>query len=94
MDQHAQHNNLHRVVIYRDDADRVRQIIPFTASDSENPEDLWTSLEAYEKKTGGQALAIPHNGNVSGGMMFALTTFEGKPLTKAWADARARWEPL
>ena len=87
-------NNLHRVVIYRDDADRVRQIIPFTASDSENPEDLWTSLEAYEKKTGGQALAIPHNGNVSGGMMFALTTFEGKPLTKAWADARARWEPL
>jgi len=87
-------SNLHRVVIYRDDAERVRQIIPFTASDSENPEDLWTSLEAYEKKTGGQALAIPHNGNLSGGMMFALTTFEGKPLTRAWADTRARWEPL
>jgi hypothetical protein len=90
----AKGNNLHRVVIYRDDAQRVRQIVPFSATDSENSEDLWESLEAYEKKTGGQVLAIPHNGNLSGGMMFALSTFEGKPLTKAWADARARWEPL
>ena len=87
-------NNLHRVVVYRDGAERVRQIMPFSASDSENPEDLWPTLQAYEDKTGGQVLAIPHNGNLSGGMMFALTTFAGKPLTKAWADTRARWEPL
>jgi hypothetical protein len=26
--------------------------------------------------------------------MFALTTFSGDPMTKAWADARQRWEPL
>ena len=87
-------NNLHRNVIFRDDSTRVRQIIPFSASDSENPEDLWKSLQAYESKTGGQVLAIPHNGNLSDGMMFALNTFAGKPLTKAWADERARWEPL
>lgn len=87
-------NNLHRVVIYRDGAERVRQLLPFSAADSENPEDLWPSPQAYEDKTAGQVLAIPHNGNLSGGMMFALTTFEGKPLTKAWAETRARWEPL
>jgi hypothetical protein len=51
-------------------------------------------LQAYETRTGGQVLAIPHNGNMSGGMMFALSTFAGKPLTKAWAEERARWEPL
>ena len=89
-----QTNNLHRVVVYRDDSARVRQIMPFPATVSENPEDLWKSLQAYESKTGGQVLAISHNGNLSGGMMFALSTFAGKPLTKAWAEERARWEPL
>ena len=87
-------NNLHRVVIYRDSGERARQNLPFSALDSENPEELWKSLQAYETKTGGQVLAIPHNGNMSGGMMFALSTFAGKPLTKAWAKERARWEPL
>jgi hypothetical protein len=60
-----QTNNLHRVVVYRDDSARVRQIMPFSANDSENPEDLWPTLQAYEDKTGGQVLAIPHNGNLS-----------------------------
>ena len=87
-------NNLHRVVIYRDSGERVRQNLPFSALDSENPEDLWKSLQAYETETGGQVLAIPHNGNMSGGMMFALSTFAGEPLTEAWAKERARWEPL
>ena len=89
-----QTNNLHRVVIYRDDSERVRQIMPFSAADSETPEDLWPTLQAYEDKTGGKVLAIPHNGNQSGGMMFALSTFNGQPITKAWADTRARWESL
>ena len=87
-------NNLHRVVIYRDSGERVRQNLPFSALDSENPEELWKSLQAYETETGGQVLAIPHNGNMSGGMMFALSTFAGEPLTEAWAKERARWEPL
>ena len=87
-------NNLHRVVIYRDSGERVRQNLPFSALDSENPEDLWKSLQAYEAETGGQVLAIPHNGNMSGGMMFAMSTFAGKRLTEAWAKERARWEPL
>jgi hypothetical protein len=51
-------------------------------------------LAAYEKDTGGEALAIPHNGNVSGGLMFADVDFVGKPITKEYASTRARWEPI
>jgi hypothetical protein len=87
-------DNLHRVVIFRDGADRALQTLPFSAVDSENVEDLWTVLAAYEQKTGGRALAIPHNGNLSGGRMFALVDFVGNPLTRQYAEARARWEPL
>jgi hypothetical protein len=87
-------NNLHRVVIFRDGAERANQVLPFSAFDSENPEDLWKYLANYEQKTGGQALAIPHNGNLSNGKMFALADLMGNPLTRQYAENRARWEPL
>ena len=91
---HPGGNNLHRVVIFRDKADKVNQILPFSAMDSENPEDLWKWMEAYEEKTGGSILAIPHNGNLSSGTMFDVETFKGKRLSKAYAESRMRWEPL
>jgi hypothetical protein len=87
-------DNLHRCVIFRDGADKAIQTLPFSALDSENPEDLWKVMAAYEDKTGGQVLAIPHNGNISGGRMFALVDFMGNPLTRKYAEARARWEPV
>ncbi len=87
-------NNLHRVVIFKDDAKKANQVLPFSAFDSENPEDLWGYLDGYEKKTGGHILAIAHNGNVSNGLMFSDKTFEGKPLSQAYAETRSRWEPL
>jgi hypothetical protein len=87
-------DNLHRNVIYRDGKALADQVVPMTTFDSENPEDLWKWMEAWEKKTGGRLLAIPHNGNLSNGRMFALTTFLGNPVTRGWAEARARWEPL
>jgi hypothetical protein len=87
-------NNLHRNVIYRDGKAQADQVLPMTTFDSENPEDLWTWMAAWEAKTGGSLLAIPHNGNLSNGRMFALSTFEGNPLTRDWAEARARWEPM
>ena len=87
-------NNLHRVVIMRDGADEARQELPFPAYDSDDPEDLWTWMAAYEEKTGGQILAIPHNGNLSNGVMFAVETQGGKPIDKDYAEQRARWEPL
>ncbi len=87
-------NNLHRVVVFRDGADRTNRTLPFSQYDSPNPEELWKFMAAYEKETGGQVLAIPHNGNVSGGQMWADVDFTGKPLTKAYAAARGRWEPV
>jgi hypothetical protein len=87
-------DNLHRNVIYRDGKARADQVLPYTTFQSENPEDLWKWMAAWEEKTGGKVLAIPHNGNLSNGRMFALTTFSGDPISKAWADERMRWEPL
>ena len=87
-------NNLHRNVIFRDGPERVKQIVPFSAFDSPEPELLWAFLASYEEKTGGQALAIPHNPNISNGVTFAETMSNGKPLTREYAEKRALWEPL
>ncbi len=87
-------DNLHRCIIFRDDADKTGQILPYSMFDSPDPEDLWKFLAAYEEKTNGQAFAIPHNGNLSNGAMFNEKTFSGKKLTRNYAEARNRWEPL
>jgi len=87
-------SNLHRVVIFKDDADRAGEIVPFSAYDSQDPEDLWTWMQAYEDDTGGSVLAIPHNGNLSNGLMFATERLNGEPLTREYAETRMRWEPL
>ena len=87
-------NNLHRVVIFRNDADKVRDLIPFSNYDSPDPEKLWEWMKAYEERTGGRVLAIPHNGNLSNGLMFDDVTLTGNPLTKDYAERRAAWEPL
>ncbi len=87
-------DNLHRNVIYRDNKDKADQVLPYTTFQSENPEDLWKWMTEWEEKTGGKLLAIPHNGNLSNGRMFALSTFAGDPMSKAWADERQKWEPL
>ena len=87
--------NLHRNVIYRDGAERARQMLPYTVMESDNPEDLWKWLAAYEAKTGGRVLAIAHNGNLSNGIMFPdVNPKTGKPITPAYAQARSRWEQL
>jgi len=87
-------NNLHRVVLYRDGAERATQLAPFSALDSLNPEELWQALERYEQTTGGEVMAIPHNGNVSNGLMFAEETLAGKAMDRQYAEMRSRWEPL
>ena len=91
---HKAGNNLHRVVIFRDNKDKADQIVPFSAIDSENPADLWKFLDRYQDKTGGSILAIPHNGNLSNGRMFGLVDFDGRALTKEYAETRARLEPV
>jgi hypothetical protein len=86
---------LHRNVIFRDGKQRADQIVPFSQYDSQDPQDLWNWMEAYEKKTGGHALAIPHNGNISNGLMFDdVALLSKKPLDRDYAQARMRWEPV
>ena len=86
--------NLHRNVIFRGDCSVANRTIPYSQFDSKNPEDLWKHLAEFEKQTGAEVLAIPHNGNLSNGRMFTVETFDGKPLTKEIAALRARFERL
>jgi len=90
--------NLHRVVIYRDGADKASQTVPATTYPPQgrtDPEYLWDLLQVFEDKTGGEVLAIAHNGNLSNGLMFPLINpVDNKPLTRDYVETRARWEPL
>ncbi|MEM9313133.1 MAG: DUF3604 domain-containing protein [Pseudomonadota bacterium] len=87
-------DNLHRVVLFRDGAEKTTQVLPFSAQQSTDPEDLWRQLEEYETRTGGRVLAIAHNGNVSNGRMFSPRRLNGEPLDRGYAQNRARWEPI
>jgi len=88
-------NNLHRNVLYRDGAALAVQMAPFTAVESDKPEDLWAWMQRYEDKTGGRVLALAHNGNLSNGLMFPeINPRTGSRIDKDYAVQRARWEPL
>ena len=87
-------NNLHRVVLFEDGADKTSQTMPFSLFDSGDPQDLWAYMANYEDKTGGRVFAVPHNGNLSNGIMFNGKTVSGQPIDRAYAEKRARWEPL
>jgi hypothetical protein len=89
-----QGDNLHRVVVFADGAEKTGQTTPFSFFDGPDPQQLWDYLAAYEIATGGRVIAIPHNGNMSNGLMFSDKTFAGEPLTRAYAEKRIRWEPL
>jgi hypothetical protein len=90
--------NLHRVLVYRDNAEKASRMEPFTTLKplgSDNPRDLWRWMTEYENRTGGDLLAIAHNGNLSNGIMFPFVeSFTGKEVDKTYAEIRARWEPL
>ena len=90
--------NLHRNVILRDGGQRAKQVIPLTTQPpvgTTNPLDLYNWLEDYENETGGQALAIAHNGNLSNGWMFPMErTYHGGRVNREYVALRAQWEPL
>lgn len=87
--QPQQRYNLHRNVIFRGDTAPM----PFSATDSDRPEDLWTYLET-NRSNGVEAFAIPHNANGSDGNMFAWTDSDGNTLDAAYSRRRAANEPL
>ncbi len=90
--------NLHRNVIFREGAAKVGQIVPYTTQapmGSTDPLDLYAWLENYEHKTGGSALALAHNGNLSNGIMFPVDKqYTGRKLDRKYVESRARWEPM
>ena len=88
-------DNLHRNVLFRDGKDKADQVIPLSYYDTGDPEELWKWMADYQKKTGGRMLAIPHNGNLSNGLMFDdVTLTSKKPLDRDYAERRQRWEPI
>jgi len=87
-------NNLHRVVVYADGADKAGLMQPVSSNDGQDPAHLWSFMERYEQTTGGRILAIPHNGNISNGLMFRTADYRGEPIDAAYAERRARLEPI
>ena len=91
-------NNLHRNVIFREGAAKAGQVVPYTTQapvGSTDPLDLYAYLERYEAVTGGSALALAHNGNLSNGIMFPVDKqYTGRKLDKKYVESRARWEPM
>ncbi len=68
--------------------------MPFSSFDSQAPEDLWAWMDK-QREQGIELLAISHNANVSDGLMYpSEVDFKGRPIDKAWAEARMRNERL
>ena len=84
--------NLHRVVFMPEGGDTAAKFIPYSAFDSDKPEDLWAWLEETSSRTGAHFTAIPHNSNISGGLMFNDVDSEGRPITAEYARTRMKWE--
>ncbi len=82
--------NMHRNVIFRD---TTVPAIPYTAMDSNKPENLWSAMETW-RGFGATVLAISHNGNASLGKMFAPWDSNGDFITAEYAKRLKRNEPL
>lgn len=87
-------NNLHRVVVFADGAEKTSRVMPFSLLDSQDPADLWRYMEDYEARFGGRVFAHVHNGNLSNGRAFDMAQFDGTPMDAAYAEKRLRWEPI
>ena len=85
--------NLHRVVFMPQGGDVAEQFTPYSAFESDRPEDLWAWLEETSERTGADFVAIPHNSNISAGKMFMDVDSDGRPITAEHARTRMRWEP-
>lgn len=87
---HPGGSNLHRNVIFK--GNRVPQS-PFSAIDSQDPEDLWDWLDGL-RDADIESLAIPHNMNFSNGQGFGREDFSGDPIGPEYAEQRNKNEPV
>jgi len=81
--------NLHRCVISDADGEAARAFVPFSNYESIRPEDLWRFLKQTKARTGIDFLAIPHNSNLSGGLMFDMVDSDGHPLSDRYVREEA-----
>ncbi|QBY06243.1 DUF3604 domain-containing protein [Thalassotalea sp. HSM 43] len=86
--------NLHRVVFMPEDASVAKQFTPYSAFESDRPEDLWNWLDKTSKETGANFVAIPHGSNISAGLMFQNVDSDGNAITAEYAKTRIQWEPI
>jgi hypothetical protein len=91
---HANNRNLHRVVFSPAGPDALKSFFPYSNLDSVRPEDLWAWLEKTSKQIGAEFVAIPHNSNMSTGLMFDMVDSNGRPISAEYARTRLRWEPV
>jgi hypothetical protein len=85
--------NIHRNVIFRNDH---YQAVPTNYIDTPTAEGLWSALEreCLDRDDGCEVIAIPHNSNVSNGLIFRTRRDDGTPITAKDAARRARLERL
>jgi hypothetical protein len=86
--------NLHRVIFTPSGAAEASRFLPYSSYESERPEDLWRWLGETSARSGADFIAIPHNSNLSDGLMFDRVDSAGRPLTAEYARERMRWEPV
>jgi hypothetical protein len=86
-------NNLHRNIIFRN---ATVPALPTSYMEQPTPQGLWATLQSQclDGLPGCDVLAIPHNPNASGGLMFAPVNADNSPLTAADATFRSSMEPL
>ena len=85
--------NLHRNIIFRN---ATVPALPTSYLEEQTAEGLRAAVrgDCIDGLPGCDALAIPHNPNASGGLMFSPFNDDGTPLTAANARSRAAMEPL
>lgn len=86
-------NNLHRNVIFRNEA--VPKL-PISYVDEPSAEGLWRRIDTECRKSVERcdAVIVPHNSNLSGGIMFQTVKEDGTPIDAAYARMRVDAEPL
>jgi hypothetical protein len=86
---------LHRVVMTPTNAATAKKFVPYNAqTDSNRPEELWNWLDTTSKRLGIDFVSIPHNSNLSNGLMFDMVDSDGRPISAEYARTRMRWEPV
>ncbi len=84
--------NIHRNVVFRSDNVTPRA---YSFIDEPSAEQLYAALDAHCRvEEGCEALVIPHNSNLSAGIMFPRRNARGEPMSADSAAIRQRYERL